>query len=257
MLNYVKSEFYRVTHTKALYMILAVLCGLVLLMNLVLMAFLKLTPGFRYGTFRFSLNTFTAQPMTLLIMGALVPALLFVDERRNGALKNAVAFGISRTGILLGKCVVCLCAALFILAGTLLVYIGSAYLLLENPEWLPVREMLSAVGAMLPAAIASMIFVIVVGAMGQKEIMIGIWWMVVFILIPTAVMILGLKLESFARLASWLPYAYLQNEAIVGYSTYDCLWDKAEGLYRCLLSGALGVIIFLELGILKFKKQDI
>lgn len=257
MLNYMKSEFYRITHTKTVYMMLAVLSGLVLLMNLVLAAFVRMSPGFRYGTFRFSLNTFTAAPMTLLIMGALVPAFLSIDERRCGALKNAIAYGISRRNILLGKCVVCLCAALFIMAGTLVVYIGSAYLLLENPEWLPVREMFSAIGAMLPAAVASMIFVIVLGAMCQKEITIGIWWMVVFILIPTAAMILGMKIEIFSQIASWLPYAYLQNEAIVTYSDYNCLWDSAEGLYRCLMSGALGVIIFLELGILKFRKQDI
>lgn len=60
MMNYIKSECYRVVHTKTFYIVMAVLSGLVLLMNTVNSISGHLIPDFRYDTFRFSLNSFTS-----------------------------------------------------------------------------------------------------------------------------------------------------------------------------------------------------
>lgn len=62
MLNYIKSEWYKTVHSKGVYLAGGVMCGLVLLMNLILWGSNHFISNFPYGTFRFSLNTLTAQP---------------------------------------------------------------------------------------------------------------------------------------------------------------------------------------------------
>ena len=59
MMNYIKSECYRVVHTKTFYIVMAVLSGLVLLMNTVNSISGHLIPDFRYDTFRFSPVSYT------------------------------------------------------------------------------------------------------------------------------------------------------------------------------------------------------
>lgn len=108
MMNYIKSECYRVVHTKTFYIVMAVLSGLVLLMNTVNSISGHLIPDFRYDTFRFSLNSFTSFIMLMLAMGAVVSSLLFIDDRKNGALEQAVSYGISREKIFIGKCITAL-----------------------------------------------------------------------------------------------------------------------------------------------------
>lgn len=78
MMNYIKSECYRVVHTKTFYIVMAVLSGLVLLMNIVNSISGHLIPDFRYDTFRFSLNSFTSFIMLMLAMGAVVSSLLLL-----------------------------------------------------------------------------------------------------------------------------------------------------------------------------------
>lgn len=257
MNNYIKSEWYRIFHGKELYITTAVMSGMVLVMNLVLFLFKQLTPDFRYGTIRFSLNTFTAVPFIMVALGAIVAACLLIDDRKNGVLRNAVAYGISRTSILIGKCIIGVLSALLIMAIVLSVYVGSAYLLLDNPEWLPLREMLSAIGASLPCAAASLILTLVLGSLFQKEMHIVLWWFAVFYGIPLAAFLIGLKVDLIWKISQWMPYNFLRNEVLVNMNTYQCLWDTPDGLAKCLIAGALGIIVFLIFGIWRFNKQEL
>lgn len=257
MLNYLKSECYRITRSKGIYVMTAALCGLVLALNVVLALCNHYLPDFRYGTFRFSLNTFTSATYVTVILGALVAGMLFTDDLRNGILKNAVSYGISRTKLLLGKCVVCLVCALLMLCIVAAVYIGGAYLLLDNPEWLPLREMLLGIAASLPSAAASLTFTIVLTCLFQKEMNIVIWWAIFYYLIPLATFFLGLKIPFLEKLAEWMPYFFLRIEAQVSFTEYHCLWDTSQGLTKCIVSGIVGILLFLSFGIWKFRKQDI
>lgn len=257
MTNYIKSEWYRILHGKELYVTTAVMSGIVLLMNLVLFLFNQMTSEFRYGTVRFSLNTFTAVPFIMIVMGAIVAGCLLIDDRRNGVLRNAIAYGISRTSILIGKCIIGALTALIIMAVVLAVYVGSAYLLLDNPEWLPLREMLSAIGASLLCAVASLVLTLVLGSLLQKEMHVVLWWFAVFYCIPLVTFLIGLKVEPVGKISQWMPYNFLRNEVLVNMSSYQCLWDTPEGLAKCLIAGAVGIIIFLIFGIWRFNKQEL
>ncbi|MDD2958790.1 MAG: hypothetical protein PHE06_10910 [Lachnospiraceae bacterium] len=256
MMNYIKSECYHITHSKPLYVMASVLAGIVLLINIVLAICQRIIPDFRYGTFRFSLNSFTSVIFLMLILGAIIAGTLCSDDFKNGVVENAISYGISRPAILLGKCTVCLAVSLVLLAAVFTVYVSSAYFLLKTPEWLPLREMLSGIGASLPSAVASMILMIILGFLCQKQLNAVLWWVFIYYLLPMLCMIIGLKVDFVKRISEWMPYYFLRTEAIISFSDYQCLWDTPSGLAKCIIAGVIGIVIFLLFGIWRVQKEE-
>lgn len=256
MLNYIKSECYRTLHSKGLYIALAILSGAVLFMNIALALGGQYIPDFKYATFRFSLNNYTAMTYSMVVLGAVVPGSLFLDDRRNGVMKTTISYGISREKIFIGKCIVAFLFTFLIFCIVLPVYVGSAYLLLENPEWLPLREMLTGAAASLPSAAASLVFIMLLGSLYEKEMTAVLWWAVFYYIIPMLCFLAGLKIDLFAKLSAWTPYNFLRNEALVSMSGYQCLWDTPDGFAKCMVSGFAGIAIFTVFGIWRFRKQE-
>lgn len=258
MLNYIKSESYRMRTQKGFFIIVGVLCGLVLAMNLVIFGFDKFTPDFPYGTVRFSLNCFTGMIGHLMIvLGAVVPGCVFIEDRKNGVLKTAVASGLSREKILFGKCIAAFFYTFLVLCIVLAVYVGSAFLLLREPEWVPLREMLTGIAAVLPIATGSMISMLVLGILFRNEITVSLIWAMIWFGIPQITFLLGLKIDVFARITAWMPESFLKNEAIVHFSSYDCLWDTAQGFAKCTVAGVIGIAVFLVFGVWRYRKLEL
>ena len=116
--------------------------------------------------------------------------------------------------------------------------------------------MLTGTAAVLPSAATSLIFAIVLGILFQKDLTAVMIWAVVYYVIPMALFFVGLKVEFVGKIVEWMPYGFLQMEAIVTYSDYYCLWDTAAGFSRCMISGFAGIVIFLALGIWRIRKQE-
>lgn len=258
MRNYIKSEWYRVTHTSTIYVFTGILAGWTLLMNLVLWVFDKTDSAFPYGTVAFSLSNLAWMMPMLFYVGMILVYLVFADDKKNGSLKNSIAFGISRIEIFLGKCVVSTLVSLISLAIILAVYLGSAVLLLEpgvepNAVWIT----LQGVVCVIPMAIASEVLGLAFCSFCQKEVVAGIDWYVVMVAIPQSCYILGLKFEPLAKIAAWMPHNYLSREVLVNMSGWNCLWQTPEGVAKCLISGFIGLIVFLAFGLLVSKKQEV
>ncbi len=257
MLNYIKSEFYRIKHTKSVFICAGVLCALVVLFNLLLAFLNKVDPTFQYGTFRFSLNMFTGAPMTYMYVAGFVPFLLFLEDKRSGALFHTISCGISRRNIILGKGIVSFVTACVMMVVVLVCYAGSAWLLLENREFLPLQELLSEIVFLMPTAIAVMLLGIVLGMVLQKDMNVIWTWLIAVALVPNSIYILGLKFDFFNELSRWFPTAYFRSEIMVYFDAYECIWHTSEGIVRCLVSGLLGIVFVLVFGMLKVKKQDL
>lgn len=257
MLNYMKSEFYRIRHTKSVYICTAVLCVLVVIFNSLLAFLNKVDPAFRYGSFRFALNMFTGAPMTYMYMAGFVAFLLFLEDKRSGALFHTISCGISRRKIILGKGIVSLTTACTMMVVILVFYVGSAWLLLENRELLPLQELLSEIIFLMPTAIAVMLLGIVLGIIMQKDMNIICTWVMVISILPNSIYILSLKFDVFYEFSRWFPIAYFRREILVYLSSYQCIWHTPEGIVRCLVSGLAGILMVLLFGMLKVKKQDL
>lgn len=103
MANYLRSEWYRILHDRGIYLFTGVLCAIVLAANVILWAMAH-TPDFPYATVRFSLSNLISMMGLLFLMAGLLVWVLFGDDRANGTLKNALAYGLSRRGLFVGKC---------------------------------------------------------------------------------------------------------------------------------------------------------
>lgn len=258
MRNYIKSEWYRVTHTSTIYVFTGVLAGLTLLFNLLLWFLDKVDPTFPYGTTAFSLSNLVCFLTMLFFVGMILVCLLFAEDRKNGSLKNSIAFGISRTEIFVGKCVVSTLISLISLAVILIVFLSSAALLLEpGVEPRAVEITLQGVVCMIPMAVASEVLALALCIRYEKEVLAGIDWYAVMMAIPQILYVIGLKFDDVAKVAAWMPRNYLGSEVKVNMSGWSCLWQTPEGVAKCLISSFIGLIVFLAYGLLLSKKQEV
>ena len=137
MLNYARSEWYRITRGCEFYAFTGVLCGLGLAANLLLFGVGSSDPDFPYATVRFSLSNVICAPSLSFFVAGLLVWNLFSDEGKDGTFKNAVSHGLSRRDLFLGKCLVSTALGLICLAGVVLIpvvllLIGLPFLLQET-----------------------------------------------------------------------------------------------------------------------------
>lgn len=258
MLNYVKSEWYRITHSATMYVFTGILAGLTLLLNIILYVLDKYEPGFPYGTVAFSLSNLAVNLSLLFLVGVIIVSLLFSSEKKTGVLKNSIAFGISREEIFVGKCIVSSAVSVCSLIVILVVYMGSAVLLLEpGIEPHAVSITLRGIACVLIMAVASEIFMIGLCTFFEKEMIAAIAWYLIVAVLPRIFVIIGFKSEIFRRIAAWMPYNYLSSEVNINMSGWSCMWETPEGVAKCLISGAIGLIVFLLLGLGICKKQEV
>lgn len=258
MLNYIKSELYRIFRSKGIYMLTGICAGLMLAMNIILGFFRLNTQGFRYGNTEFSFSMLTMGGMgVVFFLTFCMASIVFSDEYKFKTIMNSISFGYSRSVILTGKFIVALivsAACLFIAEG---LFIGSAYLLLENSGTQPLMLLLKTTLFNIPIYIAGVGSGIVIFFL-SKNVMSATWtWMGIFVGIPMITSILGMKFEIMAKLNRWLIYN------IVGEAGYDetgkmlLVWSTPEGMQRCLLAGVLGIIIFMVVGLYGVQKKEI
>ncbi len=258
MFNYLKSEWYRMIHSSTMYVFTGILAGLAFLINIVLYLLDKYDTSFRYGTAAFSLSNFASTMSLMFYVGLVIVSLLFSGEKKNGVLKNAIAFGISREEIFVGKCIVSAAVSVCSLIVILIVYMGSAVLLLEpgvEPNAVPI--MLKGIVCMLAMAVAFEILAIALFTFFEKDIIAVVVWYLIVAVLPQVCSIIGLKNDLFWSIAEWMPHNYLSWEVVINMSGWSCLWETPEGVAKCLISGVIGVIVFLVLGLGVCKKQEV
>lgn len=257
MINYIRSEFYRILHTKEIYLFNLLLTAGVLALNGGIHAAASTLPNIRYANVKFVLSFLTGSMDFLFIAGAVLAVLLFSGDRKNGVMKNAVAYGMSRTSLFFGKCIVSFVMALASMVLLTAVYIVSAILLLEGPAQPYVELMLEGIAANLPFAAAALILAVAFIQFFEKELIVGLAWMAVIYLIPSICYSTGFQFKTMAEIAAWMPRNYLMTEVTAGMNGYACLWSEPEGAAKCVIAGVIGIVVFLSLGILINRRKEI
>ena len=257
MINYIRSEFYRILHTKEIYLFNLFLTAGVLALNGGIHVAAATLPNIRYAKVQFVLSFLTGSMDFLFVAGAVMAVLLFSGERRNGVMKNAVAYGMSRSSLFFGKCIVSFVMAFFSMVLLTAVYIVSAVLLLEGPAQPYVELMLEGIAANLPFAAAAVILAVAFIQFFEKELIAGLAWVAVIYLIPSICYSTGFQFETMARIAAWMPRNYLLTGVTAGMSGYECLWSEPEGALKCVIAGVIGIVVFLILGALINRRKEI
>lgn len=254
MRNYIKSEFYRILHTKEIYCIAGTLTGLSVFINLV--NFLVKT---RYATTSFSYSCLVANPMLFAAAGTVIAYFLYEGNKRNGTLKNAAANGISRTKLFAGECIVSILVSTFIMLLTLTVWILSTELLLEKTGPVKLKDLLSEVPAVYFISAACVISALFFLECFEKNITGILVWAAVWFVIPRIILLLGMHYTFLFNLAMWLPQSFfsLTNGNLVNMSKCITAWDSLEGMARCIISGAAGILIFTLSGAAALRRRDL
>lgn len=259
MMNYIKSEFYRVSRDKGIYCFITILAALSLLFNGIL-AFFEKKDGasFPYATTSYSYSNLVANPMMFCIMGAVVGIILYEGNKKNGNVKNTIAFGISRTKIFAGECIVATVTAVVSLIVVLSVYIVSASMLLKHTGPVSLNDLITEIPAVFLLAVASLISGIVCIEAFEKNSTGIITWIVVWFLIPKIFFYLGLRIDVVYRIAMWMPDNFFGiSGMIVNMSQCITAWETAQGMAKCIIAGISGIIIFVIGGITLLRKRDL
>lgn len=167
MLNYIRSELYRITHTRAAFLTTAILSAGILAINLVLHFWGGGVNYYGHTSFSYALNI--SAPFLYVIMGAVVAFALYESRRKNGNLKNTVAFGLTRPQIFIGQCISALLAATAIMVVVLAVWLASAELLLSRTEIWTIGDFLSSTAYVYLLAIAGLVSTVFFIAIFQRE----------------------------------------------------------------------------------------
>lgn len=260
MLNYLKSEFYRTVRSKEIHGMTIGLFSMVLFMNVTL-GLMKNVEHFRYGITSFSYSMIVSVPMLYCYVASAAAVMLHGSDRRNGTMGNSIAYGFSRIQLFAGKCIVCLVTCLVLLALLLPVYIGSAALLLNSAGPTTVQDMLWEIPAMSLIAIASQILAVTLLEACENSFSGILSWLAVMLFLPKLFLAAGIILpfgnEPVMAIAMWMPANFLPAGTRVNMSECVTIWSTAEGMARCLLSGAAGILVFGGAGVLLLRKKDL
>ncbi len=257
MLNYMRSEFYRIFHSRAFYVTLAAFIGLAMAVNVLLLFMIHEDPNFSYAMTSFSYSNYVVHPMWNAYAAVLITYILYEGTNRNGNLKNVVALGINREKIFLVRCIVSTVVYCTILAITLLCYIGSAELLLQTAGPVLWQDMFKTAAVAFFVAIASVVLMTGAITMVKKEWLGFFIWFAVFEIIPAGVFLLSLQFTSLQDLAMWMPKNFFEWMHDVSLTTFEPIWQSVDGLERCVISGLAGIVIFGIVCLWRVKKMEV
>lgn len=254
MLNYIKSEICRVTHTKEMYLTTGILASLAVLLQVLLYFF-----GGPYRNTSFSYSNLVSSPMLFGFMGGMVVIFLYEGGRRNGNLKNTVAAGVPRTKIFAGQCVVALLAATVVMVVVVAVWILGAEMLLPKEGPVQLSDLLMEIPMVYLIAAAGLVSGVLFLEFFDKSGTSILVWLSVWIFVPKLLMYLGFRFDMVYDLALWMPANFFDITNGANVNTRECLtaWDTAEGAARCLISGLAGTAVFGILGMKLLKKRDL
>lgn len=275
MLNYIRAELYRLFRRPGLYVTTLVLCAAPIAFNCFLAFFDWEAYGTDNGLTGISYAGWMSSAQFFMIMGAIIPGLLYTNARKYGDLKNTIAFGVSRVQIFAGKCIISILLSTLVLAVLLAVWIGSAELLLTHSDWPAIKDVLLSVPVLYLIACANAITVVLLMELIERDFFAAIAWGMIWAFLPLILNTLGMRFEILAEIASWMPYRFLQavtmttntiasGEALGGTWSVNVAdpgislpWYSAEGLRKCLVSGVVGTVLFSALGWILLRRRDL
>ena len=269
MLNYIRAEFYKITHRAYTWIML----GLILLGEGFL--FTIWFDQREYTTF-FNAVSIVGSMMILGFFATLFTCdIVFAGQHQNGTLKNEVSFGLSRTKIYLGKFIAMTILSVLAMVIALGVYLAVCRVMLpdyvadavyyeggalaaleivgvgvltELPVWLGCQAIICAASFLLNSAIAANVVTLGI-VMGSRFLL------YLFIMFTREDNPL---LPLLARVYTWLPYEIL-NAAYPGVGRLydDTITISWEMVARAWIIGGFWLILSTVLGLYLFHKKEV
>lgn len=248
MLNYLKSEQYRLVRKKALHITSLVCLLLIVAAATVLYNFHKADPNFPYATTRFFYSNVLGNGGLIIIVGFLYNFSL--TGRDTALLKNAVSFDISRNTIFWSKLLITLSYFLLIsiLGIGLMVGLGETLMTSDSQS---VNDFLIAIVNMLPIVISAFFLIHSLKMLKVGEVYIFMLVLLIFVFSGDLLRILFRPFTSLHEIYKYAPDTLLQ-ENLLNFMNHTVQFG-----YQHWLMGVLLSLIALLIGVTKFSKQTI
>lgn len=248
MINYIKSEHYRLLRKKNLYTITIVGFLLIAAAAAVLYYYHENEPTFPYGTSTFYYSNVIAAGLIIIIVGFLFN--LALTGKDTALIKQSISFGISRQTIFWSK--LCLTLSYFLLVCVLglflTIMLGENLLVSDNQ---PLSYFIIASINMIPIVMSGFLIIHVLSMLKVGQVYIVIILLFIFSFSGD---LLRMLLRSFPSLNGLYHYApsTLLNENLMNFV------NEAPQLgYRYWLTSIVISVICLWIGTKRFTKQNI
>lgn len=260
MLNFIKSEYYRMIHTTGIRVFFGILSVLTIFLLISGISIVET----QYHTTSFSYSILVSSPMFFTLMGMLTASVLYEDSKRNGIIKNSIANGIPRGKVFFSQCIVSITTATVIMTIVLTLWIFMTELFLDKTGPVHMTDLLMEIPAIYLIAVSSIVLTIVLCLCFQNGAFIFFTWLFVFFIFPTILLKFGIavsahfKTDFIYNIAMWMPSNFFQiNTANVNMSSCITAWDTTGGMLRCIIAGISGIIIFMAIGFRHIRKADL
>ena len=253
MSSYLKSEIYRLVHSKGTYIFIACCTAVVVLLEVLLAVFPT-----QYTTTKYAFSSMFSNLGVVMMLCLSIVSVVFAEESKNHTLKNAVAYGISRSDIFFGRLMAELLLAIISFVIVIGAYIAGGYMLLANSGQIYLTELITGMAGAIPILILCVVFTHALYYIVDNEITLSVIWFVIIFAIPKIIGLLGMKVEAAAAIAKWMPWFIITD---VGSDTetgaFIIGWLTQDGMMRCLLVGIIGSIVFYIIGLAALNKKEI
>lgn len=246
MIKYMRSEVYRNLCNKKNYVFLFGCMFLAILVNVVLCICNNYQADFLYGNTIFVFKTYCSSIPVLMFFILPLSIIIYGEENKHNTLKNVVSYGIPRSNIFFGKLIVELIIAFINFICSTVVFIVSAYMLLDNNGSVILNDLFNVILASIPLLIFTLVISHCLLFFFDN---IGFVWAIIIVFIPRILSIIGMKIKVINIIASWMPFNLASKDAILS--------NTQAGVIKCYISGIVGSIIFLVIAYQLFKKKDI
>ncbi|AXH99214.1 ABC transporter permease [Sporosarcina sp. PTS2304] len=248
MINYLKSEQYRLMRKKSLHITSAVCLLLIVAVAAVLYSSKQADPNFPYATTRFFYSNIIGGSGFIIIVSFLFNFSL--TGKDTALLKNAVSFGVSRATIFWSKLILTLGYFLVVsvIGIGLMIALGETLLTSDGQS---VDDFLTALVNMLPIILSAFFTMHSMKMVKVSEMYILIVMLVVFVLLGD---LLRIVLRPFPTVQEVYAYApdVLLHENLLDFMNHTVIFG-----YQFWIVGALLSVLALLLGVTKFAKQTI
>ncbi|MHA6260083.1 ABC transporter permease [Sporosarcina sp. CAU 1771] len=249
MINYLKSEQYRLLRKNSLHITSLVCLLLIIAAATVLYLVQKSDPNFPYATSRFFYSNIVGSGGLVILVSYLFNSSL--TGKDTALLKNAVSFGIARNTIFWSKLILTLCYFIIIsiLGVGLMIGLGETLMAATDPQ--SVNDFLIALVNMLPIVLSAFFFI-------HSSKMIKLSDAYIFILVLFIFMfsgdVLRILFRSFASLQDVYKYA---PDSLLNENLFNFMNQTVQFGFEYWITGGLLSLIALRIGVTKFAKQTI
>lgn len=257
MLNYIKSEFYRIFHSKEVYRLTGIFAILLAAYNVILYFAQRYLEGFTYG------NTRHTYIMIDASMGVFFYIIIIICSSLDGSsiknLKNSVGYGVDRKVIFFGRIIAQSIVCIVMYLGLMGFYYVLGKELLEDSGKQISDMFVRSTFVCIPMLLGALVIYHCCILWCKNTINAAVIMIVILDIIPRITDILAYKFQQIKGFSNMLMHNLMQVQLIETASGYDRVysWQTTEGVIRCIIAGVCAIVIFSVLGIKSFQKKEI